>query len=286
MARLVWRIRFGQVLPTGPGLQDPEDAVQDGPGILPRPSSVIRSARRLRDQGLEYCPLLIREVHAPAARRSDVIQGIYEIASNILLNHVLSSHIYDILPRVTTITRLSRISILELEALAHRDDKGNYTNKPSVNKRNSIWAFVEVRKFLDGGAQLLPPIDWSIIMNFSNIAGKGFSDKAIRQELSTYPQSSELVLLTNDFINALTGMAELGWLNIEVFYISDYNPNETSFTVDNERLSHVLMEASISYAQIKLKNAQSNEIYMTIEGMWSGKTWYDFHLNRIYVTRQ
>lgn len=200
--------------------------------------------------------------------------------TNILLHHTLSSHI---LPIVPLKLMLSRISILELEALAHRDNDDQYTNKPSIRKRNSIWAFAEVRELLDKKAELLPPLPSTIITNFTSftkIAGTGFADEIIRQEISNNPVSSALVLLTNDFVNALTAMAE----NIEVFHISAVEPDKTTFAItSNDQLSHALMEASISYAQIKLKDAQSKEI-MTIEGMWSGKTWDDFHHNMMLVT--
>lgn len=151
----------------------------------------------------------------------------------------------------------------------------------SILRRNSIWAFAEVRRLLDeGGANLLPPLESPIIMSFTKIAGTGFADKTIRQEISNHPQSSVLVFLTNDFINALTAMVE----NIETFNISASEPDNTSFVLsDNNQLSRILMEASISYAIIKLKNTQGNVI-MTIDGMWSGKTRYDFHLNRMRVT--
>jgi hypothetical protein len=94
MAGLVGRVAFGKILPGRSGAQYPEDAIQDVAWVPPGSASPVFPSRRIRDKGLQYFPLLVREVHArlrllPEGHTTAPLyphSRIYEIASN---HHVL-----------------------------------------------------------------------------------------------------------------------------------------------------------------------------------------------------
>jgi len=68
MAGLIGRITVGQIVPRGAGAQNPEDSIQHGARIAPRPTATI-GASLDRKQGLEYLPLRLGQVHALDLRR-------------------------------------------------------------------------------------------------------------------------------------------------------------------------------------------------------------------------
>jgi len=63
MARRWRRIPIGHVAPLRAGTENPQDAVQHLPVVLPRTTSPIGTALWLWDQWLENAPLFIRELH-------------------------------------------------------------------------------------------------------------------------------------------------------------------------------------------------------------------------------
>jgi hypothetical protein len=63
VAGLVGWVVLRQVAPGGAGTQDPQDAIEHVPGIPPRTSFAVRSARRIGNQRLQDLPLLVGKVH-------------------------------------------------------------------------------------------------------------------------------------------------------------------------------------------------------------------------------
>lgn len=62
VAGLVGRIPPRQIRPRGARAQDPEDRIEYGPRIGPRPSAAIGAAAR-PERGLEHGPLFVGQVH-------------------------------------------------------------------------------------------------------------------------------------------------------------------------------------------------------------------------------
>ena len=63
MTRLIRRIAARQIVPGGPGPQNPQHAVQDGARLRPRTAAPIGAAGRAK-QRLEDGPLSVSQVHA------------------------------------------------------------------------------------------------------------------------------------------------------------------------------------------------------------------------------
>ena len=63
MTRLVGRIAFGQIGPRSPGAQDPQDAVQHGARVLPRPAPPPAPTLPAWQQRPHHGPLLVRQIH-------------------------------------------------------------------------------------------------------------------------------------------------------------------------------------------------------------------------------
>jgi hypothetical protein len=74
VAGLVRGIAPRQILPGGPGLEDPEDPVQYIARVAPGAPSPIRPAARLGQQRFQHGPLFVGEVHesAPGPRAPGV----------------------------------------------------------------------------------------------------------------------------------------------------------------------------------------------------------------------
>jgi hypothetical protein len=66
--RLPWPVALGQVAPRGPGLVDPEHAVDDAPMVVERTASSSRGARWQKRR--EVCPLFIGQFVTSHARYS------------------------------------------------------------------------------------------------------------------------------------------------------------------------------------------------------------------------
>jgi hypothetical protein len=64
VAGLVGWITLREVLPRSAGAKYPKDAVEDIARVPPGSASAVFSARRFRDERLQYFPLLVGELHA------------------------------------------------------------------------------------------------------------------------------------------------------------------------------------------------------------------------------
>jgi hypothetical protein len=68
MAGLIGRIAVGQIVPRSAGAQDPQNSVQHGSRIAPRPTSTVEASFRSK-QGFELGPLRLGQIHAPDLRQ-------------------------------------------------------------------------------------------------------------------------------------------------------------------------------------------------------------------------
>jgi hypothetical protein len=95
MAGLVRRIFLGQFAPLGPGAQHPQDSIEHGSWVLPRPTPTIGSSFRSQDR-CDHMPLGIAEfpssshalllpVFLPAENSEVGSTTIYETSSTGLL---------------------------------------------------------------------------------------------------------------------------------------------------------------------------------------------------------
>ena len=62
VARLMGRIAGWQARPRSPCPQDPQDAIEHGTGLLPRPPSTVCAAHRFGQEAINEVPVLVREV--------------------------------------------------------------------------------------------------------------------------------------------------------------------------------------------------------------------------------
>jgi hypothetical protein len=69
MDGLIFAVALGQILPRSTRAQDPEDAVEDGAPIAPRPPASIATHGIFGQDGADDFPLLFCQVHPPSSKQ-------------------------------------------------------------------------------------------------------------------------------------------------------------------------------------------------------------------------
>ena len=175
--------------------------------------------------------------------------------------------------------RIPNLVILEIERICNKAEKG------SKEKRLAFYATNEIMFLRNHGAELLPPIDVSLLASFPEKAGRGFTDMWIRREIHNfvierahfvsmtsqqYPE--DVLFLTCDLMNALAAHAE----GLETCYFSKLD--QERFIIENDQqLAKFIIASAVTFGKIKMdvyyvkdKLDHSYEL----EGIWSGKNPY------------
>ena len=198
--------------------------------------------------------------------------------TNILLKRTFTSIIFPrfMLRRHTLALPFNivipRLSILELENLA---------NSGRASKGECFMAFNEVRLLKEAGAFLTDPLHAEELTAFYQVAAKQLADAFLREEIRKYGSSKRLraVFLTRDMISALTANSE----DLDAIYMAPKFPKECSLDdIGIDEIRELIVELATDCGKVTLRwNDGTNE---EIEGVWSGKNWYDYYKRRVQVT--
>lgn len=207
--------------------------------------------------------------------------------TNILIDRVLTRRILKFLgnDRANQI-RLSRISILELEALYQKEN----------GQPLSRSGFCEVRLLSGLGAKFFAPLPWNLVIEYSEMLRTGKKsvrlggDPAIRKEILEHilgqrdlmPVRGKVVgdippanvlLITSDFAFALASFGE----DISSLYLQKKDYINRNVTYD--QLSIFVQEYAINAKYNLVLKGENLE--MEIRGFWPEKTFYDLLEGRV-----
>ena len=168
---------------------------------------------------------------------------------------------------------IPRLSILELENLTNRKTK-------EENKGKFFLAYNEIRR-LKNISSLTIPLDPEDIIVFNKGSGREIPDALIRQEIYAYgvATADRLIYLTRDMVSALTANAE----DLDAIYMAPKSPDQTKLEdIGLPEIREMIIETATDYGTILLK--WDNDTSFKIEGVWSGKNWFDYSRQRVRVT--
>lgn len=208
--------------------------------------------------------------------------------TNVLIDRILSRKIFGLLdmPDITKQVRLSRISILELEALFQKD-KGQPKSRSG---------FCEVRVLSGLGARFFTPLPWNLVIQYSEMLRKGKKssrlggDPGIRKEILKNmskvgeetviidkkiirSEPPKVILVTTDFAFALASFGE----DISCLHLRKKGYTERS--IDYLELATLVQEYAICAKSSLILRGSSFRI--EIQGFWPEKTFYDLLEGRI-----
>ena len=158
---------------------------------------------------------------------------------------------------------IPRRAILELENLANRK-KGN--------KGKYFLAFNEIRR-LKSYSSLTIPLDYEEITLFNKGSGSQIPDALIREEVQRYCGMSgdQIIYLTRDMVSALAANAE----DIDAIYMAPKSPDQKKLeNVGLGEIREMIIETATDYGTIVIN--WDNDTSFKIEGVWSGKNWFDY----------
>jgi len=184
--------------------------------------------------------------------------------------------------------RLSRVSILELEALYQKDN----------GQPKSRSGFCEVRLLSGLGAKFLESLPWNLIIEYSEMLRSGKKsirlggDPAIRKEILEHVQDqrdrmpvsgkivgdkipANIILITSDFAFALASFGE----GISSLYLmkKKFTERNTNYV----QLALLVNEYAINAKSNLVLKGESSEI--EVQGFWPMKTFYDLLEGRLHV---
>jgi hypothetical protein len=178
--------------------------------------------------------------------------------------------------------RIPRLSILEIERISNEEISGNNREGRERKKRLGLQATSEIMFLKKNCAELLPLSNKAIVTSFLEKAGNRAVDSWIRQEIFEFASLqgfNQILFMTNDLANGLAAYSE--GFDTCVFSRS----SEQELFIEREGFSDTKMLAkfvkniSIAFGNV-LMNVYSDgtnlkEVY-EIQGIWSGKTPYDW----------
>lgn len=167
---------------------------------------------------------------------------------------------------------IPRRAILELENLANR--------KEDRNKGKYFLAFNELRR-LKSYSSLTIPLDYEEITLFNKGSGRQIPDALIREEIQSYGVMSgdQIIYLTRDMVSALTANAE----DLDAIYMAPKSPDQSTLVdIGLREIREMIIETATDYGSIVLR--WDNDTSFKIEGVWSGKNWYNYSRQRVRVT--
>jgi hypothetical protein len=207
------------------------------------------------------------------------------VDTNMLMKHYCSNLLFRLI-RNTDFNllhfKLPRLAILEIERIANQEkDK---------TKRLALFATTEIMFLKAHKAELLPPLDVSLLTSFLEKAGRREVDAWIRKEVhdfATQFPSYNCLFMTCDLTNSLASWAE----GLNTCYLSELEQNEflipTSLETA-EQLAEFILNSVITFEKIRMDvyidGINCAESYQ-IEGIWSGKTPYHWNHDCIRVER-
>lgn len=206
--------------------------------------------------------------------------------TNIMYRCYYSNFLKLILSEITgpyAVTRIliPRLLVLEIE------NKFNRSPERSKEKRIAYNSMGELHKIISDGGLFSSKIDYSLLREFSNVAGKKFADSFIRMEISKYhiddyssPSKYSfqhpITFFTCDEMNAMAGSAE--GLNCVYFYRSN------RLRKKNLDIASIVYHTAIQFADcnFSIKTAKS-EKYFEVKGIWEGKSPSDWKMDSIMI---
>ena len=210
--------------------------------------------------------------------------------TNILLKRTLSGVIF---PAFTLRNRrlslpfrivIPRLSILELENLANT---GQDNTDVKVSKGECFMAFNEVRTLRANGANLADALHVDVLGLFHSASGKKLIDVLIRDEVRRFSESRQMssmiqrsIFVTRDMVSALAANCE----ELSAIYIAPKYPEEISLPIiELDKLRELIIEVATTCGKVELEWEDGETL--KIEGIWSGKNWFDYYRRRIRVTQ-
>lgn len=204
--------------------------------------------------------------------------------TNVLLKRTLTSVI---LPKFATqderfpnhwpfTIAIPRLSILELEGIANG---ANSANSRRTSKGECFMAFNEVRTLKESGAILTGPLSSDEISAFHR-AKYTFADALLREEVRKFGSSknARAIFLTRDMVSALAANSE----DLDAIYMAPKNPEQLSLKdLGIAQVSELLIELATACSEITLN--WNDGTVIRIQGVWSGKNWFDYYKRRVRV---
>lgn len=205
--------------------------------------------------------------------------------TNFIQNCLYSNFIKDkpdLVPSRNSAIRIliPRLLILEIEHKYNRQNTQNKQNdKQKKDKRIEFNNMGEVLRLIEDGATITPKLDYSLIREFSSIAGGHFTDSFIRMETSNYVNGiseEPPIFLTSDLMNAMTALAE----GMDCLYFHVINKVRK-----NINISLLIYHSAIQYDECLYNLVEQNTTrkFKSL-AMWNGKTPYEWKKNIMKVT--
>lgn len=201
------------------------------------------------------------------------------VDTNMLMRHYCSNLLFEKLGnRLDNLhIKIPRLAILEIERNANND-------KDTVQKRLGMFATAEIIFLKNHKAELLPPLSSAVFESFSDKAGERSVDSWIRREIHEYlnNQTSNIALqplfATCDMANGLAAYSE----ELSTFVFSrapQKKYNVVSSFKDASNLAMFILHLAVTFGKIQMNvytDGQALSNGYAVEGMWSGKTPYDW----------
>ncbi len=201
--------------------------------------------------------------------------------TNIILKRTLTSVIIPQLagaqlkgPNLPFEIAIPRLAILELENLANRAHQSE-----TASKGECFMAFNEIRVLKEQwSAKLTVPLTIKELERFNLVAGKRMTDAFIRYEVKKFGNA---IFLTRDMVSALAANSE----DLDAIYMAPKYPEEMWLdSVGIEEMGEMITEVATDCSEVFLR--QNKRPIFKIEGVWSGKNWFDYYKRRVRVTAQ
>ena len=210
--------------------------------------------------------------------------------TNILLKRTLSAVIFPAFTyrrqRLSLPFRvvIPRFSILELENLANT---GQENTGAKVSKGECFMAFNEVRTLRTNGADLTDTLSADLLGLFHSASGRKLTDILIRDEVRRFADSRQMtsmvqrsIFVTRDMVSALAANCE----ELTAIYIAPKYPEKLSLqSIELAQLADLIIELATTCEEVELR--WDDREALQIEGIWSGKNWYDYYRRRVRVAQ-
>jgi len=119
------------------------------------------------------------------------------------------------------------------------------------------------------------------VIFFNKGSGREIPDALIREEIQNYGGMTDekTIYLTRDMVSALTANAE----DLDAIYMAPKSPDQTTLVdIGLREIREMIIETATDYGSIVLR--WDNDASFKIDGVWSGKNWYDYSRQRVRVT--
>ena len=141
-------------------------------------------------------------------------------------------------------------------------------------------AFNEIRR-LKQFSTLSYPLSLDEISAFNRGAGRQIADAFIREEIRNYSLASDerVVFLTRDMVSALAANSE----DLDALYMAPKFPDQKSLNHTGiAEIREMIIEVATDLGVVVLK--WDDGASFRVEGVWSGKNWFDYSRRRVRVT--